>query len=92
MSCLLGANRNPWSKFQQKLKFQEEILSNFSQIQTLEILQFVIQNSLRIWTSSNKESSSLFNSLQIHILFKFVWGLQNLLLTKRIHVDLKMLK
>jgi hypothetical protein len=73
---------NPWNS--------KQIQPNSIGYQTLELPWILIQILVRIFKSSNKESCSLFNSLQIHILFEFFWGLQDLLLTESIQVNLKM--
>jgi hypothetical protein len=70
LSWSLGLNGSPWSKFHHDLKPQDKIPSNSSQIQTLDIPQFLIQILSGILKSSDKESCPLFNSLQIHILFE----------------------
>jgi hypothetical protein len=49
-------------------------------------------NSILILKSSNKESCSLFNSLQVHILFGIFWAQKDHLLIESIQIDLKLFK
>jgi hypothetical protein len=62
-------NQETLNQISSILKNFTQILPNSIKFQTLELPQFIIQILSGILKSSNKESCSLFNSLQIHILF-----------------------
>jgi hypothetical protein len=55
-----------------KSESSNQIPSNFIDFQTLELHGFLIQILSWILKSYNKEGCSLFNSLQIYILFEIV--------------------
>jgi hypothetical protein len=77
VKCHQGGKRGQLSKFHQLLSFQEEIQSNFIEIQTLNLLQILIQNPFQILRSFYKECCSLFKILDHHIFFQFFQALED---------------
>jgi hypothetical protein len=80
----------PCSNFINSWKFQE-VLPKSIEFQTLNLPWFLIQILPQILKSSNKENCSLFDSLQIHILFE-IFGVRKVhLLIKSIQTHLKII-
>jgi hypothetical protein len=72
------------------LKNSNQIPSKSIEFQILELPLFLIQILYRILKRSNKESYSLFNYLQIYILFDFFWDQEGHLLIESIRFSLNL--
>jgi hypothetical protein len=81
-------NPEPLNQISSILEDFTRILPNSIEFQTLELSQYLIQIPSGILKNSNKESCTLFNSIQFHILFKKFQAQEVYLLIKSIQTYL----
>jgi hypothetical protein len=74
LMCHLSAFRSPQPNFIHSWKKQSNSIKFYWISNSRTNLDFLIQIIFRHWKSSNKESCSLFQMLQIHILFEIFWS------------------